>query len=457
MAIEEQRSGRFLVRLVVDGRRQSIGTYDTFEEAEEAEAAHHKGSLRSEIDPLSDEVTWGKDADAQKKAEYNRGMGQTADLLARVAAGEEVDPDLLSTCSRYISNLAEDEKRFVNRRRARSVSLAHARDVLMVRQFKEAAQVVFKNAIVPKGYAAKPPKKGRKRVVNLLLSDLHFGAALSGDELPLEYNANTEARRLAKVVAECRDYKPHYRADSTLHLYVNGDIIEGYLLHDIRDGDTLTDQFVGIVYALTQAIGVLAAAYPRVKVFWQSGNHGRNKLRHPGRATSSKWDSFETMAGVSVELACKNLANVVFDIPQTPYCDVELPGGAHLLLTHGDTTLNVGNPGKSLQLEKIDHQMARINATLKYGQVFDVFAVGHVHIGVSVSLAAGHLMVNPPLTPVNGFADSLGYVSQCGQWLWESIEGYPVGDSRLIRVGAAEDNDASLEKIIKPARFSYDC
>jgi hypothetical protein len=463
MAIERRKSGRFSVRLSEGGVRTTIGTFDTYQEAVEAERRAKGGlqPLRSETEPYRHDynmpggATWGSStADAQKKQEYNRRMGEVADILSKIASGEKLDSDQLKRCAEYTSNLAEDEARFINRRRARSVSIAHARETLMVRRFVEAASVVLRDKIVPQGYATAPPKNPSKRIVNLMISDTHFGARLDGNELPMPYTAVTEARRFAKIIAEARDYKPHYREHTHLNLLINGDIIEGLLLHDLRDGDPLTDQFAAALSMLSQGIGVLAACYPSVSVYWQSGNHDRNKLRHPGRATSSKWDSIGTMLGYSVSMVCKPLVNVTFDIPQTPYCAVPI-FDEWIFMTHGDTVLNVGNPGKSLNHLDIDRQMAAINLG-RYGKKFSVFACGHVHIGVSVSLGSGHLVINPPLVPSNGFAESLGYNSICGQWLWESVPGYPVGDMRLLKVGIAEDEDESLEKIITPARFSYD-
>lgn len=456
MWIERRKSGIHRIREKVDGKSTTVFTGD--EDACQQFLAGNR-PLRSETDPYRDDynlpgsTSWGKEADAQKKQEYNRTMGEVADFMADPTGVDEAG---LERIARYLSNLAEDEQRFVNRRRARHVSLAAAREVLFVRRFMEAARVVFKDKVSASGYATQPPsKKHPRRKVNLMLSDLHFGARLDGAELPVEFNARTEARRLAKVIMETIAYKPHYREQTELNLLVNGDIIEGLLQHDEADGDPLTDQFVAITYALVQAITLLATHYPSVNVYWQTGNHGRNKLRHPGRATTSKWDSFETMIGKSVELACSSLRNVRWEIPRAPYCAVPL-FESHMLLTHGDTVINVGNPGATLPINKIEQQMSKINATRVYGHQFDVFAVGHVHLGVNVLLPSGHLIINPPLVPSNGFALSLGYVSACGQYLWESIEGYPVGDTRLIRVGKSEDEDPKLERIIKPARFSYD-
>jgi hypothetical protein len=41
---------------------------------------------------------------------------------------------------------------------------------------------------------------------------------------------------------------------------------------------------------------------------------------------------------------------------------------------------------------------------------------------------------------------------QTGQWLFESVPGYAVGDMRFIRVGERDDKDATLDKLITPWR-----
>lgn len=408
---------------------------------------------------VKDKTTWGKETRAQKQQEYNENMGRAADMLGDIARDGGVDGAAAERVGAYVASLAQEERQYLNRRVARSVSIGLARDALFLRSFEERiARMPVR--IEPSGCAMHAAPRHSERIVNLALSDLHFGAALDSSELPIGTNAVTETRRLARVVAEARDYKPQYRDISKLHVYILGDIIEGLLKHNDRDGDQLTDQFVSMLYALIQAVGALAAAYPSVSIWFSPGNHGRNIVEHPGRSTSSKWDSFETMIALAVKAACRELHNVEWHVDKRPYIAVPLFNG-WLFGTHGDTLLNIGNPGKSLNVAAITSQMNAINASGEYLPAddgrFDVFVAGHVHTGVLLHLPPGNLIINPPLCPPNGFARGFGaHRERCGQWLWESVEGYPVGDARLIEVSGRDDDDASLDSVIRHCAFAGD-
>src|SRR5690606_15100091 len=122
------------------------------------------------------------------------------------------------------------------------------------------------------------------------------------------------------------------------------------------------------------------------RVFFQTGNHGRNVARHKARATQQKWDSIETMVYYAVKMACSNLANVTFELPYTPYYIYD-SFGQKALATHGDTVINVGYPGKAIDVGSIEKQVNRINAALP--QKCDLFIVGHVHISMNLQLSNG--------------------------------------------------------------------
>jgi hypothetical protein len=80
----------------------------------------------------------------------------------------------------------------------------------------------------------KPKKNGpTKRILNGLMSDLHFGADLNSEELPLNYTKVEEARRFASVCKGLAQYKPQYRDETKLYIHLAGDIIQGQL-HDPR-------------------------------------------------------------------------------------------------------------------------------------------------------------------------------------------------------------------------------
>lgn len=451
MPVERHRK-KWRARVVKNGERINIGTYPTEQEARFALEAWKREARADRLRSLD----WGPGASqSEKRREYEVGMAEAEDYISSLALDASAGKSLDERAARYITGLAESEERFAyNRRPARHIAITLARDALMVRHLKEALADVFKKLPEPRGYAVKTPDREQNRTIVGSISDLHIGARLKSEELPRRYSAVEEARRLAKVTCEIRDMKPQYRDQSRLVLLVLGDLIAG-LLHEPHTGDALTDQFAGAVYPLAQMVQTLAAAYPSMHVVLRGGNHGRNRITHPGRQTSQKWDNYEMMIGLAVQAATANCRNVTWDLGLKPYGVVDL-FGYKLLATHGDTVFSLGSPGRVLQINRINSKMATINSTKKYNHVFSVFVVGHVHVAMHTVLSAGDLIINPPLTPTDGYADAHDMFSICGAMLWEAVEGYPVGDMRIIRVGDAEDSDSTLDRIITPARFSYD-
>jgi hypothetical protein len=234
---------------------------------------------------------------------------------------------------------------------------------------------------------------------------------------------------------------------------LNGDLIEGLLMHDFRDGAPLTEQKVVFLKYFERFVGECARAFPRVRVFCQPGNHGRNLVRHPGRATSSKWDGVEWEMMYSLSRACSQLKNVTWDLPFRAVGIVDLHG-QNLLLTHADTEVAIGHPDtKAAQNRAV---IDKINATRIYGVEFAAAAFGHYHTG---RYLPGHprLIFNGMLVPPNGHARTKGYIGEsCGQFLWEAVEGHAIGDVRFIEVGRSQDTDEKLGTLIEPFRFDLE-
>lgn len=393
-----------------------------------------------------DDATAGG-ASRSKRQEYNRLQGRFADMLEDPSS---MTDDEVRILARFAAATTENEGRFVSRRNARLVTIQAAREALFLRQFVARATPMFKAKIKPSGFALRTPSADTKRINNLHLSDLHIGARLALDEFPVASNPTLEARRIGALALETAEFKSQHREQTALHIYLNGDLIAGLLRHSYAaEEDPLSEQFTRALHMLAQMLGYLAKHYPSVRVFCQSGNHGRNIQVHPGRATAQKWDSFETMIYVALRLACAGLANVSFEIPKTPYCAVPLFGN-WALQTHGDTLINAGNPSQKLEVDRILKQVNAINASQVYGHHFSVVLIGHVHTSVMLDFAGGTLIVNGAATPPNGFALSGGYYPACAQWLWESTAEHPVGDSRMIRLGSSVDNDPTFERVITP-------
>ena len=299
-------------------------------------------------------------------------------------------------------------------------------------------------------YKAKAKQK-TNRILNLVISDTHFGSNLKKEETGgLDYGTLEEARRLAKVVKDTCDYKKQYRSETKLNIMLLGDLINGSL-HDARDGAPLAEQICRTIFLLNQAIAQFAASFPDVEVHCATGNHGRNKSRHHNRAVNQKWDSNETIIYYAIKEANKHLKNVKINIPKTPFSVVEV-FGKKMLATHGDTVFNAGYPGSSINTKQIETQINKFNATLSDKDEYAVTIIGHVHIGSVTHLSNGTVSItNGATIPSDEYAVSIGMMeNQCGQYLFESTPGFPVGDTRFIKVSSSDDEDISLDKIIKP-------
>ncbi len=305
---------------------------------------------------------------------------------------------------------------------------------------------------LPKFKSVKVNKKKQiKRIVNVLFSDLHIGSDIKKEETgQLDFGKVEEARRLAKLTQEIISYKPQYRADTKLNLFLLGDIIQNHL-HDPRDGAPLAEQVARAIYLLSQSISHLVASFPQVEVYCAVGNHGRDVARHHSRAVNQKWDSIETIIYFSLKEVFKNNKNISFVIPKTPYVVAEV-FGKKMFMSHGDTVLKPGYPNKAIKVGSLEEQINKINASLPDDQEYSVFSVGHVHVGSITHLANGAVMItNGCMVPSDEFAVSIGLLENvCGQYLFESVPGYPVGDCRFIKISNQDDLNKELDKTIKP-------
>lgn len=311
------------------------------------------------------------------------------------------------------------------------------------------AETVFKGSVKP----VKPFNSNKKvsRILNLVFSDVHIGADLKIEETgSANYGPVEESRRVAAIVREVINYKPQYRETTELEVMLLGDLVQGQL-HDPRDGAPLAEQICRAIHVFAQALQQLAANFPKVRIHCATGNHGRNTARHHNRAVNQKWDSYETVIYYALKAALQNQKNVEFFIPKTPYGYYEV-FGQKILYTHGDTVLNPGYPNKSINIKGLEAQLNTINASLTDTKEVKVAVVGHVHTASQTYLSNGSTMLtNGALIEPDQYAVSIGIIeTQTGQFLFESSPGFAVGDTRFVRVGKKEDNDAALDKIVVP-------
>lgn len=349
--------------------------------------------------------------------------------------GVEVNPDALLVKEKV--------------KKATAVAKSEAKEQHFVKSFEAICDKYFTNRVVIPKFNFKK-HKDYDRNLHLLLSDMHFGALLRPEEGLTKYGRLEASRRLAKVVGETIDYKIQYRDKTKLIVNINGDVIQGKL-HDLMDGEEIGYQVGIAIHLLEQALAHFAANFPEVEVNCATGNHDRNKERHNERAIAGKWDGHAVNIFYALKKAMSRYSNIKINIPLTPWVAYQ-SFGVNYFGTHGDTHIKPGNPGSAVNVKGLENQINALNASLKDTDEYKVVFLGHVHVGMMLRLNNGvTLITNPPLIPVDAFAKSIGiWESPTGQWLWESIPGYPVGDSRYLVVDTSTDADHSLDTLIKP-------
>jgi len=352
---------------------------------------------------------------------------------------------------KYLRTRAEALDETNGIQRARNVAVNAARERLFLEQVKSALSKLLSHKYFV-GAEYKPKKHGTEtgRILNLVLSDLHYGALLDKREVPTQYGHIEEARRTAAVVVQAAEYKLQYRPETELYVHLLGDLIQNQL-HDPRDGAPLAEQSAAAMHLLTQAITFLAGHFKKVTVFCTPGNHGRNTARHPDRATNQKWDSIENIIYFGIKTALKHIPNVTVDIPYTPYHTYkafDMSG----FETHGDTVIRPGYPNRAIDVEGVRKQINEINSKLDLSSRHRIFIVGHVHVASCTKLPNGVVfMSNGCLIPTDAYAQSIGITeTACCQNLFETVPGIMVGDRREADVDEHTDKDASLDRIIQP-------
>ena len=432
---DSRRSRAERRRLLNEHAKASAGM-----ERDAREAAARAARLASDTEPLKPGDLENENYGEQRQAEYRQQMGEFAGTLREIGQ----DPAKAAT---YLSELAEQERRWLNKRLARSMSLGAARELLAARQFEAiASRVVW--PVRAHGYAARPKLSAPSRAGVMILSDLHVGANLPGYENPEAFDFTAAGRRLASLAYEMGEFKSQYRDKTELVLGLNGDIIEGLLGWNDADNFPFAEQMTAATQFLVALVEYLAASFPSVRVFCQTGNHGRIKTIHEGRATSSKANSFETILYKQIEAQCaRALPNVRFHIPRAPWTVIPI-FDHRLLMTHGDTELNLKSIGSAGGIAHNEAQLSKAQSEGTYGPNIGGLAFGHFHKPGNIPTAAGALIAQGALVPPNGHARAAGFSGVCGFWIWEAVPDYLVGDSRFLRVGTKHDADATLDDIV---------
>lgn len=302
-------------------------------------------------------------------------------------------------------------------------------------------------------------KKKAFRHVVAMLNDTHYGLTVNPEEVSNvnAYDWTIASRRTALMIREVVNFKIDKRGEvECLHFILNGDLIAG-IIHGLMTEDIqlLTYQFNGALHILSNAVEQVAKSYPKVEVYFSTGNHGDHPHRREGgRVIAQTYDSLEGMLFYALSVAFKNYKHVSFNASKGLYQDINLPAG-RAIATHGHVLFSkqLGNPGSSINTRGLSDAIMRFNAgeVERKKKKIELILLGHTHSNVSFTTNDGVRIYNAPsMSGIDSYAHSLGLNHNLiGQILFESTPQHLFGDSRLVMLQEA-DKDKELDRIIPP-------
>jgi hypothetical protein len=307
-----------------------------------------------------------------------------------------------------------------------------------------------------KGVATKELHDGTPRSLCMALTDVHFGTFVDKEELggKNEFNWEIAARRFGFIMDQLVTYKIEQRSlHEEVVFLLGGDLIGG-IIHNQEgpDYDLITHQVNGALSYFIQGFEYVKNVFPKIRIICQPGNHGRMMHKaDKGRALSQKYDSFENIIFYSLAKYFSKDPKVEVVVPKSPYAEIRIQKH-RVFLTHSDGTFIVGNPGKSINTERIEVQAHRVNEEERnhHRKPFSLFVVGHVHQAAHFMTNSGiQVLINGSMIGTDSYAQGVGVMSNNPvQIMWETNSKFVVGDSRWLFVSEA-DKEKKYEKIIK--------
>lgn len=281
-------------------------------------------------------------------------------------ATNDFDPQLKSAFSDYLATIQKSDTRKLDKAFFEKMS------------FFEQAEKFAKNCFSGTLKLDKIPQPAKTllRVHNLLLSDLHIGSDISGDETgQIDFKRTEEARRLAHVIRETVRYKPQYRKNTALAVNLLGDIIEN-MMHDARTGAVMAEQVCRAVHLLRQGLLYLCMHYSKIDVYCATGNHDRRTSRHPKRAVHQKFDSYATIIYYALKESFAHIPNITFHIPKCPISHYDV-FGRKLGFSHGDNVIAPLSPYSNINVKALEHSVNNINGALPDKERLAAIMYGH--------------------------------------------------------------------------------
>ena len=146
-------------------------------------------------------------------------------------------------------------------------------------------------------------------------------------------------------------------------------------------------QYYAALYEFAQAIAVLAANFETIEVHGIAGNHGRGR---PERRRTKTWVNWEWLWYRYLELICRDLPNVEFNLTMS-WFDLPQVQKHRFLLLHGEDVKRY----LRFPWYGADRMEKNYGALLeKVGTPFEYLCFGHHHVAASFQTSKGEWFCN---------------------------------------------------------------
>lgn len=266
------------------------------------------------------------------------------------------------------------------RRRAKTLETQLAS---IERTMEEVAGVRNQTIAVPSWLLERSDEK-RRSVVGLLLTDIHAGEVIDGDEiLGLNaYDADICRRRLRRLFSAACAIPQRWTSDCRNQgflLALGGDLISGSIHQELTETNSLTahEQVRLVVEEVSAGIRHLLEAYGRVHVASVPGNHGRTTMKPTAKLYARL--SYDTLAASMIQDRFEADARVTFQIGSSPDAIIPILGYT-VFLSHGDKIGTGGGQGFAGPMLPIVRGTKKVEAQqARAGRRPDLILHGHFH------------------------------------------------------------------------------
>jgi predicted phosphodiesterase len=233
----------------------------------------------------------------------------------------------------------------------------------------------------------------------LILTDWHRG--LRTENFWNVFNNEEFDRRVKRLVAKSIEYN-HMNGVRTVHVFLNGDLIHGYIhpTSRIMSTEDVITQTMVVCETLAELLAEYANQFDRIKVYHVCGNHSRS---HANKAESLSSENYERIIPWFLQTRLIHIRNIEFvdnlydsSIANATIC------GLTVYALHGD----LDKPSDVVQ-----------NITLMTGTKPDYVYLGHLHKYYRDEIHGTKVILSPALCGTEDYAKSIRKTSHAAQLL----------------------------------------